>query len=403
MRIFFLIILLLLTTVFFSHDACMNAVLGNTCASAGLPIDPEVIKPTKLVERSPVVPAESINLDCERCNIGVVHGSEVTVSINGNYKRRITEYNFEGGVNGIIENKETDTKFEKMGRWHFGQETRYTNNASHSYAKVDSIRGKVIYSKAKPPEETSRANAALKTEIKGIPVNTKFRWSYWTKANELNRDTSNWWQWKMTRLNNQQNFYPDFAMFNRIRSSDLIDYSPGDKDVETSYWVAGTLPDTNNRWFKLTYEIYTGTKGKRDGKFRIYITDKNGTRLMPSRSDKFGKYPDNMMVYNGKYRINRILVQNYIGNSKQTVEFFTDDMNFQTGSWATVVITDNEDYAKSTVMEDQEIISWLNISTKTDIQYVLNKGGLKAGAYYEHIKDDNGQVISTREIQIVDR
>lgn len=337
------------------------------------------------------------------------HGDIVNYIVPEIYPRDIIDYNFAGGSLGIIENKEEGTKFQNMGApWKFGEETRYTNNASHSYSKVDPIRGKVVFSHAHPAEEPTRYNAAISAFINDVPENTKFRFSYWTKANELDRDLDSWWQWKMTRLNNRDDptvagkpdhFYPDFAMFNRIRNSDLIDYNPMSYDTGKSYWI--NVTDVNDTWFKLTYEIYTGTKGNEDGKFRIYITDKNGTKLIGSGSSPYGSWPNNMMVYGSDYKINRILIQNYIGNSSQEVEFSTDDMHYQTGSWATVVLTNNANYTLSTIMEDQDVKSWdWQGATDTSISYVLNKGALNSGVAYEHTKDNNGNVIFTRRIEL---
>lgn len=340
----------------------------------------------------------SVTSDTTHASAGQLsHGDTVARSITGLGGRTVTEYEFQGGASSHLELTAVgqDASF---GNWKIEQDNDYGANNPDPFIIDDAERGhvwtKFVNDGGVLYDGTFQYN--LDSEI---PENTRFRVTYMVK----NGPPTGTGQWKMVRVQKRgADDYPGVFLFNYNNGNgDILDYSPGNSDSGQVYWVSGTLPDSLNTWVKYVLEIDTGTQGQQDGYWHIYHVDSSGRQEVASTAVReWGDWPGPMEVYSDTQRYDAIVWQNFVGTGMSEMDVYHDDLTIQVGSWASIELGNSATYNSCTVLEEQKILSWAVNGSATDVQFELNKGGLAAGSYWLHYRDDSGALVHTESVEI---
>lgn len=339
--------------------------------------------------------SSAANLQAATPPSGDINISQVTDLGNNQYRAsgasfgtHALDIEFVGGPSGHLETSPLgqDSSF---GNW------LLADSPGFDAAKVivdDAERGQVWY--ADSSAASGSQNATFRYDRGStIGENEKVYISWMTKRRKNVGDG----QWKMFRISYENDISDDggeATWFNWTGGNpDQLIFRPesGPSGGQTTGLFGGGLPSTDDKWFRMEWELTTSTEGVKDGLSVLRRHDRDDTPDVTGWSwsqEQSPLYPA-VITYNNSRRYRWFLWQNFRGNGLTDHEIWMDDAYIQVGTFARIEIGDNADYGLANRLEIQRPLSWAD----GQIDFELNLGGFSpTDNLYLYVINDSDEV-----------
>jgi hypothetical protein len=368
-----------------------NSYLGAAAENYSVPV----------VAASPVLTGNNVVLTPTTSG-GVAHGQAFSIPGNGFGTRSVTTFS-QAGSTGGLEAGTVGVIPSSGNGWTFTN----TTARNSGFIVNDSTRGQCLGSTygAMGANNFNMAYSLDMGAANVVPPGGRLYISWWVYLVSWN-NFNNSGQWKMIRIRDtdglsdgdaNHDWYFKYTDGHQLeltneatRGGDHINiYDQGGNTLAMASWRRIELDCT-----------YPAVGSTTNSNIRIRIHNGSSVPTNKTFQNSGGFNNSNLPLYDSTYRARYIIFQNYFGNGTgtQSGSIRSDDMVVQVGTAARVELCNNVNYNSAAVRELQpEITSWTN----TNVQGLINRGGLANGTYWLHVVSDANTSLGSLQIDLV--